>query len=197
MQQNNLATEIILGVVAGLIAIAAPVLLYLGKVDFTGAMGIWALAAGLVVGKLALNAPSPSQQAQIGAQQSQVLSQQQQLQQLVSYALGMLPGLVQSLSQQTPPVASPQPAQVSVPLQSSVVPGVTNVPTVPNSSAVSSPTGTGTVSTPTPSPFHSGAMSGLVATPPPLPTPPQFKTIQIPDVSMPMSAVGQGIPLGQ
>src|SRR6266568_2110997 len=135
MQQNNLATEIILGVVAGLIAIAAPVLLYLGKVDFTGAMGIWALAAGLVVGKLALNAPSPSQQAQIGAQQSQVLSQQQQLQQLVSYALSMLPGLVQ---QPQAPVAPPQPqqtaqpVQVPVPVVAQVVPPAANaVPGTP------------------------------------------------------------------
>src|SRR6266567_6166840 len=159
---NNLATEIILGVVAGLLVIGSVLLLYAGKIDFSGALAAWGIAAGFVGVNLALKAPSPSQQVQLNAQQ-------QNLQQLVSYALGMLPGLVQSLSQQQAPVAPPQPAQVSVPLQSSVVPGVTNVPTVPNSSAVSNPAGTGTVSTPPPSTFNSGAMSGLAATPPPLP----------------------------
>ncbi len=181
---NNLVTEIILGVVAGLIAIAAPLLLYLGKVDFAGAMGIWALAAGLVVGKLALNAPSPSQQAQIGAQQSQVLSQQQQLQQLVSYALGMVSGLVQ---QPQAPVAPPQAQQTTQPnvgVASGQVahvlatpPEVTLTPIMPNSSVVSNPAATGTTTPPTPT---------------------QFKTITIPDVSMPtIPVVGQGIPLGQ
>src|SRR6266568_7510791 len=181
MQQNNLATEIILGVVAGLIAIAAPVLLYLGKVDFTGAMGIWALAAGLVVGKLALNAPSPSQQAQIGAQQNQVLSQQQQLQQLVSYALGMLPGLVQSLSQQQAPVVPPQPAQTAQPVQVQLPVPAPVVPPVASPGVM-------------PSVVPPGANS--VPGTPPAQT--QFKTITIPDVSMPtIPVVGQGIPLGQ
>ncbi len=171
--QNNLVTEIILGVVAGLLVIGSVLLLYAGKIDFSGALAAWGIAAGVVGVKLALNAPSPTQQAQLNAQQ-------QNLQQLVSYALGMLPGLVQSLSQQQAPVAPPQPAQVSVPLQSPVVPGVTNVPTVPNSSVVSNPAGPSTVSTLTP------------------PTQTQFKPpIQIPDVSMPMASVGQGIPLGQ
>src|SRR6266702_8015822 len=103
--QNNLVTEIILGLVAGLLVIGSVLLLYAGKIDLSGALAAWGIAAGIVGIKLALNAPSPSQQAQIGAQQSQVLSQQQQLQQLVSYALGMVSGLVQ---QPQAPVAPPQ-----------------------------------------------------------------------------------------
>ncbi len=104
--QNNLVTEIILGVVVGLLVIGSVLLLYAGKIDFSGALAAWGIAAGVVGVKLALKAPSPSQQVQLNAQQ-------QNLQQLVSYALGMLPGLVQSLSQQQAPVAPPQPAQTS------------------------------------------------------------------------------------
>src|SRR6266700_5668936 len=171
--QNNLVTEIILGVLPSLLIIAGAVLLYLRTIDATFATLLFDSALGLFGFNQAFKAPSPTQQGQLNAQQ-------QNLQQLVSYALGMLPGLVQRLSQQQAPVAPPQPAQVSVPLQSSVVPGVTNVPTVPNSSVVSNPAGTGTVSTLTP------------------PAPAQFKQpIQIPDVSMPLASVGQGIPLGQ
>src|SRR6266702_5689863 len=178
--QNNLVTEIILGLVAGLLVIGSVLLLYAGKIDLSGALAAWGIAAGIVGIKLALNAPSPSQQAQIGAQQSQVLSQQQQLQQLVSYALGMLPGLVQSLSQQQAPVVPPQPAQTAQPVQvQSPVPA----PVVP---PVASP----------------GVMTSVVppganSVPGTPPAQTQFKTITIPDVSMPMAAVGQGIPLGQ
>ncbi len=177
--QNNLVTEIILGVVAGLLVIGSVLLLYAGKIDFSGALAAWGIAAGVVGIKLALNAPSPSQQVQLNAQQ-------QNLQQLVSYALG----LVQSLSQPQAPVAPPQPVQTALPnvgVASGQVahvlatpPEVTLTPTPPNSSVVSNPGGTGTVSTLTP------------------PTQAQFKQpIQIPDVSMPLAAVGQGIPLGQ
>ncbi len=147
--QNNLVTEIILGVVAGLLVIGSVLLLYAGKIDFSGALAAWGIAAGVVGVNLALKAPSPSQQVQLNAQQ-------QNLQQLVSYALGMLPGLVQSLSQQQAPVAPPQPAV----MPSVVPPGANSVPGTP-------------------------------------PAQTQFKTITIPDVSMPMAAVGQGIPLGQ
>jgi len=172
--QNNLVTEIILGVVAGLLVIGSVLLLYAGKIDFSGALAAWGIAAGVVGVNLALKAPSPSQQVQLNAQQ-------QNLQQLVSYALGMLPGLVQSLSQQTPPVASPQPAQTAQPVQvqSPVLAPV--VPPVPSPSVI-------------PSVVPPGANS--VPGTPPAQT--QFKTITIPDVSMPtIPVVGQGIPLGQ
>ncbi len=172
--QNNLVTEIILGVLASLLIITGAVLLYLRIIDATFATLLFGSALGLFGFNQAFKAPSPTQQAQQNAQQ-------QNLQQLVSYALGMLPGLVQSLSQQTPPVASPQPAQTAQPVQvqSPVLAPV--VPPVPSPSVM-------------PSVVPPGANS--VPGTPPAQT--QFKTISIPDVSMPtIPVVGQGIPLGQ
>src|SRR6266700_6358749 len=162
--QNNLVTEIILGILASLLIIAGAVLLYLRIIDATFATLLFGSALGLFGFNQAFKAPSPTQQAQQNAQQ-------QNLQQLVSYALGMLPGLVQSLSQQQAPVAPPQPVQTAQPVQ------------------VQSPIPAPVV--PTPVPPGANAVPGI----PPGQT--QFKTISIPDVSMPMSAVGQGIPLGQ
>lgn len=190
--QNTLVQEIILGIVAGPMAIAAPVLLYLGTVNFGGALTIWGIAAGLVVGKLALNAPSPTQQQQIGTLQAQQNAQATNLQGLVQYALG----LFQSL-QVPAPVASPQAQQTPTPQQ--VQPSVLTpvVPPEANPVAVSNPGATATLSTLTPALPHTSAVSssagtGTVTTPPP-----QFKSFTIPDVSAPYPAVGQGIPLGQ
>src|SRR6266704_6354398 len=141
--QNNLVTEIILGVVAVLLVIGSVLLLYAGKIDFSGALAAWGIAAGVVGVNLALKAPSPSQQVQLNAQQ-------QNLQQLVSYALGMLPGLVQSLSQTQAPVAPPQgqgTAQPAPPVASSgqatqmlaTPPEVTLTPALPKTDVVNLP----------------------------------------------------------
>ncbi len=179
--QNNLVTEIGLIAVSVAIVVGAVVLLALGKIDYAE----WAGAIGVVVALWGANslykAPSPTQQAQIGAQQSQVLYQQQQLQQLVSYALGMLPGLVQSLSQTQAPVAPPQgqgTAQPAPPVASSgqatqmlaTPPEVTLTPALPKTDVVNLPS---------------------------QPTQTQFKSFTIPDVSAPYPVAGQGIPLGQ
>src|SRR6266704_5511301 len=172
--QNNLVTEIILGVLASLLIITGAVLLYLRIIDATFATLLFGSALGLFGFNQAFKAPSPTQQAQQNAQQ-------QNLQQLVSYALGMLPGLVQSLSQTQAPVAPPQgqgTAQPAPPVASSgqatqmlaTPPEVTLTPALPKTDVVNLPS---------------------------QPTQTQFKSFTIPDVSAPYPVAGQGIPLGQ
>ncbi len=176
--QNNLVTEIILGILASLLIIAGAVLLYLRIIDATFATLLFGSALGLFGFNQAFKAPSPTQQVQLNAQQ-------QNLQQLVSYALSMLPQLVQSLQSQpipaqvlqtAPPQAqqTAQPVQVQSPVAAPVVPPVASPAVIP--SVV---------------PPEANSVPGM----PPVQT--QFRTISIPDVSMPLNAVGQGIPLGQ
>src|SRR5207237_6347414 len=90
---TNLALEIAAIVFACLLAIIGAVLLYIGKIDFNGALAIWGIASGVFGLNLAFKAPSPGQQAQIG-------QQQQNLMQVISQFTGIIPGLVQVFQQQ-------------------------------------------------------------------------------------------------
>ena len=98
MNTNNPLTEIGAIALAVLLIIAAALLDYAGKIDFTAVTFMVTLAAGIFAGNLALKAPSPAQQAQIGA-----LAQQQQT--LTSQVLSALPQVVSAT--QAPPAPQP------------------------------------------------------------------------------------------
>jgi hypothetical protein len=103
---NNLVAEIGLIAISVTIIIGAIVLLILGNINYVELAGMLGVVLALWGANSLYKAPSPSQQVQIGTQQSQLNAQQANLQQLFSYALSMLPQLVQSLQ------AQPVPAQV-------------------------------------------------------------------------------------
>lgn len=69
MQNNNPLTEISTMVLAALLIIAASLLMYFGKIDFTGATLMFGLAAGLYGVNGALKVPSATQQTQINTLQ--------------------------------------------------------------------------------------------------------------------------------
>ncbi len=140
--QNNLVTEIILGILASLLIIAGAVLLYLRIIDATFATLLFGSALGLFQLVQSLQSqPIPAQVLQTAPPQAQQTAQPVQVQSPVAAPV-------------VPPVASPAVIPSVVPPEANSVPGM-----------------------------------------PPVQT--QFRTISIPDVSMPLNAVGQGIPLGQ
>lgn len=133
---NNPITEISLLVVSSLFIIAGGLLLYFGKIDFTGATLIFGLVAGLYGVNGAFKASSPAQQAQISNQQE---SLQQIIQQLTTTILPALfnhthpanqaQNSLQSLSNigGNPPPAS-TPIQVAPPTPTPAVPQTQFVP---------------------------------------------------------------------
>jgi len=145
-----------------LLVIAGAVLLYLGTIDFTGAMAIWVVAGSATGINLAYKAPSPTQQAETRAQQAQIGAHADALQQIASQALQMLPAFANLLHSHapanvappaqvpagypgnvsvSPPVASPQPTQTPNALAPTVAPVVPNTPLYVN------PNATGTTTT--------------------------------------------------
>jgi len=93
MSNNNPLTEIGAIVLAGLLVIAAGLLMWAGKISFTDASLMLTFALALFGGNLALKAPSPAQQAQ--------------LQQLTSQALSVLPAVVAQAKPEASPVQPP------------------------------------------------------------------------------------------
>jgi hypothetical protein len=71
---NNPLTEIGAIVLAGLLVIGAALLMWAGKISFTDLTLMITFALALFGGNLALKAPSPAQQAQLGQLTQQVLS---------------------------------------------------------------------------------------------------------------------------
>ena len=74
MQPTNPITEISLPVLSALFVIGACLLLYFGKIDFTGATLMFVTAAGLVGFNQAFKVASPAQQTQLATLTSQVLT---------------------------------------------------------------------------------------------------------------------------
>jgi len=97
MSNNNPLTEIGAIVLAGLLVIAAGLLMWAGKISFTDLTLMITFALALFGGNLALKAPSPAQQAQLQTLTSQVLS--------------TLPAVVAATQQPTPPAPPTQPVQ--------------------------------------------------------------------------------------
>jgi len=93
MSNNNPLTEIGAIVLAGLLVIAAGLLMWAGKISFTDLTLMITFALALFGGNLALKAPSPAQQAQ--------------LQTLTSQVLGVLPAVVAQAQQPAAPVQPP------------------------------------------------------------------------------------------
>ena len=78
MQPTNPITEISLPVLSALFVIGACLLLYFGKIDFTGATLMFGIPAALLGVNGAFHAASPAQQAQLAALTTQTLSAQSQ-----------------------------------------------------------------------------------------------------------------------
>ncbi len=114
---NNPITEAALIIISVTLIIDATVLFILGKIDYTGCIAILGMALALWGANSLYKAPSPSQQAQIGAQQ-------QSLQNVISQLMNVLPVLFQVHSHPVPttptPVTIVQPAPT--PLPTPVVP---------------------------------------------------------------------------
>src|SRR5260221_9186191 len=114
---NNPITEAALIIISVAIIAAMTILFVLGKIDYVEAIPFLTVVAGLWGVSTALKAPSPSQQAQIGAQQ-------QSLQDVISQLMNVLPVLFQVHSHPVPttptPVTIVQPAPT--PLPTPVVP---------------------------------------------------------------------------
>ena len=103
MNTNNPITEIALAILAGLLIVGACILLFFGKIDFTGATLMFGVAAAMVGINQALKSPSPAQQTQ--------------LQQFMAQVLNTLPAVVSATQSQ--PASQPvtqvmQPAQPHV-----------------------------------------------------------------------------------
>jgi hypothetical protein len=75
---NNNLTEIGAIVLSCLLVLAAALLMYFGKVDFTAATVMFTLAGAIFAGNLALKAPSPTQQAALLQLTAQALQTQAQ-----------------------------------------------------------------------------------------------------------------------
>ncbi len=83
---NNPITEAALIIISVALIAAMTILFVLGKIDYVEAIPFLTVVAGLWGVSTALKAPSPSQQAQIGAQQ-------QSLQDVISQLMNVLPVL--------------------------------------------------------------------------------------------------------
>src|SRR5260221_13301018 len=109
---NNPIPEIALIIISVTLIIAATVLFILGKIDYTGCIAILGMALALWGANSLYKAPSPSQQAQIGAQQ-------QSLQNVISQLMNELPVVIPGHSHPAPtpptPVTIVQPAPTTVP----------------------------------------------------------------------------------
>ena len=120
-QPTNLFTEIgIILVSIGLIG-GGVLLLVLGKIAFADGALMFTLAIGLYGVNTALKAPSPAQQAQIGA--------------ITSQALNVLPQVVQAAASTpvpaVPPQAQPMPVQPQAPPVYQGAPSVSSLETMP------------------------------------------------------------------
>ncbi len=114
---NNLFTEVgIILVSIGLIG-GGVLLLVLGKIAFADGALMFTLAIGLYGVNTALRAPSATQQAQIGALSSQVLS--------------VLPQVVQAAASTPVPTAPPMPVQPQAPPVYQPAPSVSSLETAP------------------------------------------------------------------
>jgi hypothetical protein len=166
--QNNPLTEIFLGIGASLLILGAIILLYFGKIDGTFAVLMFGAAATLFGGNLALKAPSPTQQAQIGtlADRQQLLTSQQQG--LTSQVLSVLPTMVAAV-QQPQPQPTVAPAQAPGPKDWIMTPTGQTLPPVPQA----------------PSPFVS---TPFVSTP----QGPQQPFPQVPEFTAPLEAMPRG-----
>ena len=115
---NNPITEAALIIISVALIAAMTILFVLGKIDYVEAIPFLTVVAGLWGVSTALKAPSPSQQAQIGAQQ-------QSLQGVISQLMNVLPMLFQVHSHPVPttptPVTIVQPAPIA-PLPPPVAP---------------------------------------------------------------------------
>ena len=91
MNTNNPLTEIGAITLAALLIIAAALLDYAGKIDFTAVTFMVTLAAGFFAGNLALKSPSPTQQTQLSDLQSGMQQLQLSQQHLVEQVFSTLP----------------------------------------------------------------------------------------------------------
>ncbi len=130
---NNPITEAALIIISVALIAAMTILFVLGKIDYVEAIPFLTVVAGLWGVSTALKAPSPSQQAQIGAQQ-------QSLQEVISQLMNVLPVLFQVHSHPVPTtptpvtIVQPAPAPLPPPIAQQVVPPVyTPPPTVARS----------------------------------------------------------------
>lgn len=105
---NNPITEAALIIISVALIAAATVLFILGKIDYTGCIAILGMVLALWGANSLYKAPSPSQQAQIGAQQ-------QSLQNVISQLMNVLPVLFQVHSHPVPPAPVQQPAPIAPP----------------------------------------------------------------------------------
>src|SRR6266566_420050 len=126
-------TEMGLIIISSLAIIGAVILLVLGKIDYAGCAGLMGAALALWGANTLYKAPSPTQQAQLGAQQ-------ETLQQIASQALAVLPTFAGLLHSHTVPQET---AQAPNALTPTATPPVQSVP------AVANPVATGTATTTT------------------------------------------------
>ncbi len=77
MQQNNLVSEIFAGIIAVLLVGIGGVLWYVGKIGYSDAISLFIIALGVMGINIAIKAPSPAQQSQLIAQQTQIASTQE------------------------------------------------------------------------------------------------------------------------
>jgi hypothetical protein len=109
MNNTNPLTEIALIVISVALIAAATALFILGKIDYTGCVTILGMALALWGANSLYKAPSPTQQSQIN-------TQQQSLQGVISQLMNVLPALFQVHSHPVPTAPMPvtvQPAPIA------------------------------------------------------------------------------------